>query len=225
MADFEAVDPWDPELDATPDQEPETVGTGHGDVLETEPEVEEQGPEGLLFTGDVIRTLTLDQLAVLGDFASRMFGVEMQPIQNVARELGQQAVSGSELEEEEPAPVLVTRKDVLQWAVEHGYGKDSTNGAYSRVYRTLQEQEYGNISSAFPSIRWTGSFASNKEEIRIDLRSVYERLAGSGLAEEAWERGTADDVSLLVHIVNDLVQLDEPLPTSRDEWVRRTSDH
>jgi hypothetical protein len=49
------------------------------------------GPEGLLFTGDIVRTLSAEQLAALGSFANRMFGLEMQPIHKIARELGEHA--------------------------------------------------------------------------------------------------------------------------------------
>lgn len=220
MADFEAVNPWGPELDETLDQELETVGTDPADVLETVTEVEKQGPEGLLFTGDVIRTLTPDQLAVLGDFASRMFGVEMQPIQNVARDLGQQAISGAELEEEEPEPVLVTKEDFRRWAAENGYGDRQAVLAYHSLVFTAGSFEAKDDPLPMPS------FVNRHKhgEEAVDLRSVHERLVITEMRTDAWIKATANSVSFLARMVNDLVQPDEPLPASRKEWTERAWD-
>lgn len=38
------------------------------------------GPEGLLFTGDAIRSLTPEKVAAIDNFASSVFGVEMRVI-------------------------------------------------------------------------------------------------------------------------------------------------
>src|ERR1051326_6196836 len=127
-----------------------------------------QGPEGLLFTGEAIRSLTAAQLAKLGEVATA-FGVEMRAVRSVERELGEVALSESE--REEPTPVPMRQKDFKAFAAEHGFGDSMAYNAWHWVLLEKHQQEAGKRPNS-PPISVTMSGARQL----IELNSVYAYL-------------------------------------------------
>lgn len=176
------------------------------------------GPEGLLFTGDAVNSLTAEQLAAIGDFAAQVFGVEMRPIRRAQQELGNQALlAAGEQAESEPEPIFLTKRDFQVWAADHGYGSRQPIMAFHSLWFT--EGGYRAEPDPWPPLRFTDKFGEAGPA--VDLRSVYDRLAATELKNDALVKSTPATVSLLAHLVNDLVRPEEPLPLSRAEWLQR----
>src|SRR5215467_14280060 len=75
--------------------------------------VPQEAQRGLLFVGERVDGLSAEQLATIGDFASRMYGVEMRVVGDV-QALGQTALT--EVETDGPEPVPATHDDFLLFA-------------------------------------------------------------------------------------------------------------
>ena len=168
-----------------------------------------QSLEGLLFTGGAIRALTPDQVASIGDFASRMFGVEVRQVHNVAQELG---VDHTEIEHQEE-PVVLDRDHLRKWVRRHGYSE----GKWRKVCVTIETSEaWGTGRDGAESLDPHPDIVIIDPEYDIDLRSVYRRLARTQMSTRAWrtpglEYPTQEVVKIMVEYVNDQLQPEEPL--------------
>lgn len=187
-------------------------------------ELELQGLEGLLFSGGVIRSLTAEHTAEIGQFVNRVFGVEMQPVRNIERELGNMALNSTETNEEEPDMIAATKSDFRRFAAEHGYSDSracrSWNSlSFTTPHHTTPHDSSRRPADQLPPVRWLNRDSRCGEET-IDLRSVHERLVASELRSDSWIRGNNDHVAFLARLVNELVQPEGPLPARRAEWVR-----
>jgi len=74
----------------------------------------------LPFSGEVVRSLTVEQLKAIGQLALSV-GVEMRVIREVEQGLGASTLAITEQDEAEPEPVPVTRKDLVAFTDQHGY--------------------------------------------------------------------------------------------------------
>ncbi len=104
-------------------------------------EAELRGPEGLLFTGEAIRALKPEQLAAIGDFANRMYGVEMREVRSVGQDLGEMALRTVEIEE--PTPVPMQQKDFMRFARERGLSPDMARQAFLWVKNVATGSGWG----------------------------------------------------------------------------------
>ena len=143
-----------------------------------------QGPEGLLFTGNAIRALSVAQLTSIGEFASRMFGVEMRPVHNVQRELGGAAVV-AEAAEPEPEPIRVDRDRAFKWAKRQHYSEPKMRHVLN-VFN-LTKNDYAEYDPT-PDLCHDGTENDDPDGWRgyPDLRSVYERLRRTNMSSQAW---------------------------------------
>jgi hypothetical protein len=194
-------------------------GSSLGSAADSDPVTE--GPEGLLFTGDVIRSMTPDQIAAVGEFASRMFGVEMRPLHRIERELGGLAVA--ETGEEAPEPVPATKEYFRTWAAENGYTSMRACRSWNYLFYTTNSLQPGipawrreSMKPVPPTaeLRWLceyHTFDNDIEKNVIDLRKVRDFLVATGLDPRVWIRGNRDHVAFLVDLVNSTVQPEEPL--------------
>jgi hypothetical protein len=178
------------------------------------------GPEGLLFTGEAIRSLTPEKIAAIGDFANRMFGVKMRPLRHLQAELTDSDVT----EEQETDPVPVTRKDLLDFADRHGYPKQRARLAWnSRVYGGEESSEPQRFKGDnLPPIRLLRTVYDPELEQTVtfprdqvvDLKSVYALLKQCQIdhpsIEPPLERSHIT-VPFLAHMCNEVLQPDEPL--------------
>jgi hypothetical protein len=184
------------------------------------------GPEGLLFTGDAIRFLTPEQIATIGDFANRMFGVEMRPIHHVRTEL----TDADMPEEHETEPVPVTRNNFLDFADRHGYPKQRARIAWNtvavkRVGDEKLERFKGDdlpplrmlrteLSEYDPSSAYEDWYAVSSKDQVVDLKSVYAILRRCQVDRPSIDPPFASPhitVPFLAHICNEVLQPDEPI--------------
>lgn len=174
-----------------------------------------EGPEALLFTGNTIRELTSEQLTALGEFAARMFGVEMRQVQSVERELGRVLESLVQAEAE-PEQIFLTKEEFRSWGAEHGYAEKRADLAYRATIRTGRSPR----EDGFPKVDVLQEDDINRA---VDLRGIHRRLIATKMEhhDDAWRSATAGEVNFLAHLVNDYAQPDELLPLSREEWRHR----
>lgn len=175
-------------------------------------EIDQPSPDGLLFTGEAVRALTPDQLAAIGDFANRMFGVEMRPVRSVESKLGELGLTAVE-QEDQREPVPFTRTAALRFAEEYGY----TLSRATHVWGELRGLD-GRPDDSYPKLRYVGRPPeSTRSPAVIDLWSVYERLKETGVTQAVWGgtvRRDRDDKTahFLADVVNTLLPIDEPFP-------------
>lgn len=176
---------------------------------------EEPQLEGLLFTGDVIRSLTPEQLEVIGQ-AALSFGVEMTPMHHVKQDLGRTAIMTPEKGEAEKEPTPVRRQDFVAFAVEHGYPKMRAWKAWNASVYLGEEPHQrfeGDTSLPIRLLRNKEDEFGNLTLIEhqvVDLQSIYARLKQSRLDADYY--GVPDtQVKFLVHLCNEVLRPDEPL--------------
>lgn len=134
---------------------------------------EQQGPDGLLFTGDYVRQLSPDQITAIGDFASRMFGVEMRQIEHINRDLTENDLVAEEQGEEALPPVPMTLEEMTEFAISHDGSKVLARNAWNSLWSA--HGSYHNEECDLPDI----DFIQSEKEFdvtSVDLRSVYNRL-------------------------------------------------
>jgi hypothetical protein len=167
------------------------------------------GPEGLLFTGDAVRELSPDQLRAIGDFAHRMYGVEMRTVHSVEQELGDMALTVTQ--EEEPEPVPMTRGELIEFALTNGYTKNFANN----VWRSLTSEDYRKYIQPYisdlPGVSFRPRPGGRSGQQEFDLRSVYARLRSDIRPSSRRRLGTPSDRAFLAFLVNEKLQPDEPL--------------
>lgn len=170
-------------------------------------EGELQGPEGLLFTGEAIRALTPERLAAIGDFANRMYGVEMREVRGVERELG--GMTLAEVERADPAPVPMRQKDFKAFAAERGIGESIAYSAWHWVLWEKRQQETGKRQES-PAIVVTLSGARQL----VELTSLYAYLRQTFKTHERTS-ASARQEAFLVALLNETLQPSEPLASER----------
>lgn len=108
---------------------------------ELEPSVEHGlvPQRGLLFTGEAVDRLRPDQLAAIGEFASRMYGVEMRQVHRVEQLLGGVALDDGETAKSEPIPA--THIDFRDFADARGLSASMAG----RVWRWVERTARGNL--------------------------------------------------------------------------------
>ena len=165
---------------------------------------------GLLFTGERVNDLSPDQLAAIGDFASRMYGVEMRVIHDV-RALGQAALT--EVEADRPEPVPATHDDFLLFAHKRGFSTRVAGHAWAWVDRMANgratRKDRSSNLDGLPPIRMDGQ--------SVDLRSVYDHASQAMRQIDVFSGGDHRD-AFLVTMVNETLQPEEPL---RDLYMER----
>jgi hypothetical protein len=165
---------------------------------------------GLLFTGERVNGLLPQQLAAIGDFASRVYGVEMRVVADI-RALGQTALT--EVETDRPEPVLATRDDFYTFAHPRGFTNQVAGQAWAWVERMATDRATRKDRSSkldgLPPIRMHGW--------SVDLRSVYDHASQAMRQIDVFSGGDHRDY-FLVTMVNEVLQPEEPL---RDRYRER----
>lgn len=186
-----------------------------------------QGPEGLLFTGNAIRALSVAQLASLGEFASRMFGVEMRPLHDIERDLGK-VVLAPDTSEPEPEPVLIDSDRTDEWFALQGYSKIRR----TKMFDAIGSTGYSEESDPQSDLRYIGELSSSRRPRDLDLRSVYERLRRTSMSSKAWrafggKNPSTSTMKIMVEYINWAVEPDEPLDFANAQetpypWIPRS---
>lgn len=163
---------------------------------------------GILFTGERVNELLAEQLVAIGDFASRMYGVEMRVIDDV-REFGRVAVTNAEnAEEEKPEPVPITREDFIAFAVEHDFGRNLAGKAWAWVERIARGQQDSRDPTSriddLPRIEVLGHEA--------DLLTIYAHVHAAMQRLDEFSGGPHRD-RFLIALLNDRLQPERPLPS------------
>jgi hypothetical protein len=168
------------------------------------------GPEGLLFTGEAIRSLTPEQIATIGEFANRMFGVELREVQSVGEYLNSGHSSENEAGEVEQI-VPVTLNDFRRFATENGYSNRRAVSAWNLVmYADGQDSLRGN--GEFPPIRFIGpDHHEALDDSIVDLQSIKDRLAFSSSKATWWAtQGVSDKtIDFLTEITSQITEASE----------------
>jgi hypothetical protein len=169
-----------------------------------------QGPEGLLFTGDAIRRLTREQIAEIGQFASRVFGAEMREVRNVEHELGGMALAN--VEAEQPAPLLVNSDDFQGFAREHGFSRSLATRTWDWFRVTGQIHPLGRNHDLPPYAVFdpTGSHLQ-----AIELGALYDHLYPAINSRGRFAGSKLQD-DLLTTMVNEWLQPARPVPSRRE---------
>src|SRR6266545_2297239 len=172
-----------------------------------------QGPEGLLFTGNAIRALTSDQLATIGEIANRMYGVEMRQLRSVEQELGGLALAT--VETNEPEPVLVTREDLHTFAEEHGLSKSLAKRTWDWFIVTAHIRPLGDNGDLQPYVvlnPTNPTIPRGSTVEALELRALYDHLYPA-MNDRGHFAGSKLQDGLLVAMVNEWLQPEEPVPT------------
>ncbi|WP_280483903.1 hypothetical protein [Nocardia farcinica] len=169
-------------------------------------------------------------ILLTGEGLARMTPERLQMLREMLGGLGLTVtlLSGQEIDlpppspEEEAEPVLASREDFLAFAREHGYADMRA----FRAWRCAAENEAGaryGKNDGLPPVRFVGlaprpEYSTDPDRRTLDLRSVHERLIATQQEPHLWgyrskRRG---DVRFLAHMVNEVVQPDEPLPLEHD---------
>src|SRR5262245_42420679 len=119
-------------------------------------------PDALLFTGDSIRELTPEQIAAIGDFASYMFGVEMQSV-HTDRDLVRTPGNVVDNHDDDRDPVPIRRRDVDDFAAEHHYPASRASSAWKEL-RWAHELPH---EDPHPRIRYIGSPPARNQRISV----------------------------------------------------------
>jgi hypothetical protein len=179
------------------------MATGEGSTPE-EPEL--PGPEGLLFTGDFIQTLTREQLAKLGEVASA-FGVDMRPVRSAEQGLG--GVPLSSVEDEQVTPVPMRQKDFKTFAARHGFPAHTAVSAWYWVTDESVLCAEGERPGS-PAIAVTGS----KGNLSVELNSLYGYLSAA-LERHGVSHASERQEAFLLALLNQTLQPDRPLVSRR----------
>jgi hypothetical protein len=165
-------------------------------------------PEGLLFTGALIRELTPEQIEAIGEVASRLFGLEAQVMQSLESEPKHATIASPE-RVDEPKRLPVTDDDFHKFAAENGYTKHRAGRAWSSVYGTTFLTRDEDLFPKAPV-----ELIPHEGDEAVDLKDIYIRLIDSGLRSNAWMRGSTGTVAFLADMINKIMKLESPLPLS-----------
>lgn len=176
----------------------------------------EKPPEGLLLSGSHIRKLRPEQVAAIGDFTSRIFGIEVQAVYDIGQELGDAMLRQVIDDQEKRNPEPTTRTAVCNFAAAHSY-------PYNRATSAWKELRWAHElppEDPYPRIRYIGSPPERNRPVVVDLWSVYERFKESGISQLTWGRPLDtgyDDRSahFLAHLINERLEPEDPLEFKR----------
>jgi hypothetical protein len=161
--------------------------------------------EALLVMGEPVRRLSEEQVIALGE-ALLLFGLDVRPVYNTDEIVRLQHAQAGE---QHPRPVLATKQGFLAFAKTHGYSQVRVN----RAFGTLIDLGRENYSDRFPDdpyprIRLFGEGAEEyvpAEGLKVDLRSVGDRLDAGGSAPLVWDNATRATIEFIAHITRERV--------------------
>lgn len=177
---------------------------------------EEPQLEGLLFTGDVIRSLTPEQLAAIGQTALS-FSVEMKLVHDVEQDLSRMGMKALEKGKTEKDLAPVKRRDFVAFADRYGYPKMRAWKSWNTSVCLGEEYPQSFEDDTLPPVQLLvdreDEFGNRtlREHQVVDLRSIYARLKQSRL-DAAYYGAPDTEVEFLAHLCNEVLQPDEPLP-------------
>lgn len=161
-----------------------------------------RGPGALVFTGEAIRNLSPEQVAAIGDAASRVFGIEMQAVPSLEQYRSARPEQGEGL-----PPVPATLRDFREYAKQHGYASKRAVGAWNLIIQVGWTAWRTRDDENFPGVRFIGPSPAEdgvrEEQVIVDLRSVKERLATSHRSYIAWARDVRPTVMSFLEEITD----------------------
>ncbi|MGW4130206.1 hypothetical protein [Amycolatopsis japonica] len=177
----------------------------------SELEPSSQTPQHLLFSGEGVQFLTGKQRELLRQVASNFAGGRAVELSAVT--LGELEASHSIEYEQEPIPV--GKADFVAFGEQHGHSPQRPQRAWNQtIDGTIRNHDF--YGEQFPQITFVGLAkkprrSGQPDERTLDLRSVYKRLLATECRPEYWY-GAPGDLNFVLHITNEYVRPDEPLP-------------